>query len=97
MYSMVNLEKKTIKKAGFGSALFLAGALLVNSVISPEVESYKKISDELSSMSAGERQYAVSQKIADFKASTFYQRLGKMDERLACDPYYERRASFAGH
>lgn len=91
---MIKLEKKTVKKAGLAS-LLVGSMFALGTLVSPQVENYETLRDELSSMSAGERQYAVGQKMADFNESTFYQRLGKMGERIACDPYYPRRKNFA--
>lgn len=91
---MIKLVKKTVKKAGLASLLAVS-MFALGTVVSPQVESYKTLRDELSSMSAGERQKTVYKEMAEFKASTVYQRLGKLGERMALDPYYPRRANFS--
>lgn len=94
---MVNLENKTIKKAGFGATLFLTGALIFNSIISPQIKKYETLRNNLGSMSEVERQYEAGQHMAEFRANNFYEKISNIGERLALDEYYPRRKNFEKH
>jgi len=90
---MIKLEKKTVKKAGLAS--LLAGSMLaLGTVISPQVEKYKILRDNLSSMSVVDRQDAVYQEMSNFRAKDFYGKIQNMGKRIALDNYQPRRKNF---
>lgn len=84
---MIKLGKETVKKAGLAS-LLVGSMFVLGTVISPQVESYKALRDELSSLSVGDRQKTVYKEIAKYKSSSTIEKFKMFSERvLMLDDY----------
>jgi len=94
---MVNLESKALKKAGFATTWGIAAGLAIGSILAPQFEKYNILKDNLTSMSATERQSEVGQYMANFLNSSTYEKISNIGERVAIDKYHAKRKSFSKH